>query len=70
MAWAVGALPLGDDVMLPLQTYNGELVGYTSMITRFPSQDGVVIILNNNNAGYDAVSALTIAIAAYLYEGG
>ena len=37
------------------------------MITRFPEQDGVIIILNNNNVGYDGLSDFTVAVASHLY---
>ncbi|NOX71053.1 MAG: serine hydrolase [Gammaproteobacteria bacterium] len=67
MAWTVGAVSLDGDALLQVITYNGELIGYTSMITLLPDQNGVVIILNNNNAGYDALSTMTIEIASQLY---
>ena len=67
MGWDVLAVPLQNGETLPIQTYNGEMAGYTSMITRFPDRRGVVIILNNNNAGYNALATLTLNIAAELY---
>ena len=67
MGWDVLAVPLENGETLPIQTYNGEMAGYTSMITRFPDRRGVVIILNNNNAGYNALATLTLNIAAELY---
>lgn len=67
MGWDVLAVPLENGETLPIQTYNGEMAGYTSMITRFPNRRGVVIILNNNNAGYNALATLTLNIAAELY---
>jgi CubicO group peptidase (beta-lactamase class C family) len=67
MAWTVGALPFENDQPSSFQSYNGELVGYTSMITRFPEHNGAVIILNNNNAGYETLAGLTLEIAAHLY---
>ena len=67
MAWTVGALSLRDGAAVEFYGYNGELNGYTSMIKLFPEHDGVVVILNNNNAGYDALLAMTRAIASTLY---
>jgi len=67
MAWTVGTVPLNSGETLSLQTYNGEMIGYTSMITRFPDHRGTVIILNNNDAGYDLLANLTLEIAAELY---
>lgn len=69
MAWTVGAWPTEDGATMPLHTYNGQLIGYTSMLTQFPDRKGTIIILNNNNAGYEALSALTVEIAAQLYGG-
>ncbi|MEM7054171.1 MAG: serine hydrolase domain-containing protein [Pseudomonadota bacterium] len=67
MGWDVLAAPLENGETLPIQTYNGEMAGYTSMITRFPDRRGVVIILNNNNSGYNTLAILTLDIAAKLY---
>lgn len=67
MGWTVGEVPISAAEELLIQTYNGELLGYTSMVTRFPEHDGAVIILNNNNAGYDVLAELTIKIATELY---
>jgi D-alanyl-D-alanine carboxypeptidase len=67
MGWTVGEVPISAAEELLIQTYNGELLGYTSMVTRFPEKDGAVIILNNNNAGYDMLAELTLEIATELY---
>ena len=67
MAWTVSRLALHDGAPVQFYGYNGELNGYTSMIKVFPEHDGVVIILNNNNAGYNALLAMTRAIASTLY---
>ena len=52
---------------MPFHTYNGELIGYTSMLTQFPDTAGTIIILNNNNAGYGQLSGMTVEIASHLY---
>lgn len=67
MTWTVGAVPLETGERLSIQTVDGGLIGYTSMVTRFPEHDGVVIILNNNEAGYETLANLTLVIANALY---
>ncbi|MEQ3747195.1 MAG: serine hydrolase domain-containing protein [Henriciella sp.] len=68
MAWTVGAFPMPDESLVQVRTYNGELIGYNSMITQLPQQDSVIIILNNNGVGYENLSALTYQIAVKLEE--
>ncbi len=67
LAWKVGAIPLDESTLLQVITYNGELLGFTSMITLISGQNGIIIILNNNNAGYAALSTITFEIASQLY---
>ena len=67
MGWTVGDVPIEPENVLSIQTYNGDLIGYASMVTRFPEQAGAVIILNNNNAGYDMLAGLTLDITTELY---
>ena len=69
MAWTVGSWPVEEGGTMPFYTYNGQLIGYTSMLTQFPEVGGTIILLNNNNAGYDRLSGMTVAIAARLYGG-
>ncbi len=64
MAWTVGAVPLSDsEDPAGIITYNGEVSGYTSIISYFPEHDGIVILLNNNNAGYETIATMTVVIA-------
>ena len=67
MAWTVGNWPAEEGVGASFQTYNGELIGYTSMLTQFPDKEGTIIVLNNNNAGYGQLSRMTVEIASQLY---
>lgn len=68
-AWSVGSLPLGDTGdTVNINTYNGGINGYTSMIVRFPDQNQTIIILNNSGSGYNALSALAVEIAGVIYE--
>lgn len=69
MGWTVGEWPIEDGATMPFYTYNGELIGYTSMLTQFPDRKGTIIILNNNNAGYSQLSRMTMEIASLLYGG-
>lgn len=65
MAWTVAEVPLREGAEpARILTYNGELAGYTSIISYFPDHDGTIVILNNNNAGYDAILSMTLALAA------
>lgn len=68
MAWSVGKLPMKDGSLMRFQSYNGELVGYTSMITRFPDHDAVIIVLNNDNVGYDWLASLTLDVASFAFR--
>lgn len=40
-------------------TYNGELEGYTSMLTMLPEEGAYIVLLNNSGAGYDGLRTLT-----------
>lgn len=67
MGWAHGTVPAdGDAPAFDFVTYNGELNGYTSMITHIPARDILIILLNNNNAGFRTLSAMTLKIAMEL----
>jgi D-alanyl-D-alanine carboxypeptidase len=68
MVWTVGAFPMPDESLVQVRTYNGELIGYNSMITQMPLQESVIIILNNNGVGYENLSELTYQIALKLQE--
>ncbi len=67
MGFTVTSVPIADrDV--PLITYNGELAGTTTMLTIFPEQNGVIVILSNNNLPYSALVEMTITIAGSAFE--
>jgi hypothetical protein len=40
-------------------TYNGELEGYTSMVTMIPKHQLFLILLSNNGVGYDGLVELS-----------
>ena len=70
MSWTIAALPVSETAdPLPVRAYNGGLIGYDSMLTLLPEQDAVIIILNNNGAGYGALVEATMEFAAALYGG-
>ena len=60
--------PLGDDEV-DVITYNGELAGTTTMLTLFPEQEGVIVILSNNNTPYPSLVGLTLAFAEHAFGG-
>jgi CubicO group peptidase (beta-lactamase class C family) len=66
MGWVVGEQPFDDGSTSTIYTYNGELAGYTSMLILLPEHGHTIIVLNNNNAGYEALAALSLDIAAEL----
>ena len=68
MAWTVGRVPIETGHEVLVQTYSGELLGYNSMLTRFPERNAAVIILNNNDAGYDQLAGLTMEIAREIHR--
>ena len=70
MAWTVGAAPISGNDPVQLHTYNGRLIGYTSMLTQFPSRESTIIILSNNGTDYETLSSLTLIIASELYKNG
>lgn len=53
MAWSVGKLPVSEDRTLEAHYYNGRLIGHLSLILLLPEVNGVVVVLNNNTAGYE-----------------
>lgn len=67
MAWALGQLPLGGERTTDVIYYNGRLIGYLSLIMLLPDEDGLIIVLNNNSAGYDALLTIAGALAAQVF---
>ncbi len=60
IAWNIAQIPLAPEAeKSTVITYNGELEGYTSMITMIPKYQLVVVLLNNNGVGYEALVELT-----------
>lgn len=68
MAWTLGKLPLGDERTTDVIYYNGRLIGYLSLIMLLPDEDGLIIVLNNNSAGYDTMLTITSALAAQVFS--
>ncbi len=65
MAWIVGEISLSDGAEpTPVRTYNGDLAGYTTILSYFPDTGVTVILLGNTNPGYDTVLSMTLQIAA------
>lgn len=71
MAWDTGQLPLGEDAAAEVLFYNGQLMGYLSLILLLPERDGVVVVLNNNTAGYtNMLEIASILATQYFTEPG
>ena len=68
MGFTVTSAPIADQDV-PLITYNGELAGTTTMLTIFPEQNGIIVILSNNNLPYSALVEMTLTIAGGAFEG-
>ncbi len=65
MAWIVGEIPLAEGAdPTPVRTYNGDLAGYTTILSYFPDTRLTVILLSNTNPEYDTVLNMTLQIAA------
>ncbi len=60
IGWNVADVPLApESPPSRLITYSGELEGYNSMITYIVDYEICIVILNNNDAGYDGLTQLT-----------
>jgi CubicO group peptidase (beta-lactamase class C family) len=70
MAWSVAELPLSEDGATGVLFYNGRLIGYLSLILLLPEEDGVIVILNNNTAGYENMLALATLLARETFGSG
>ena len=65
MGWIVGEAPLTKGGKpTPIRTYNGEMAGYTTILTYFPHTGMTVILLGNMSPGYNTVLSMTLQIAA------
>jgi len=69
MAWSVADLPVTDDQSVGVTYYNGRLIGYLSLIMLVPEENGVIVILNNNTAGYENMIGLAATLAAEHFGG-
>lgn len=64
MAWTLAQLPVEHaDTPIILQTYNGRLVGHTSMLTLLPDSEAIIIVLSNNAVAYNELAGLTVELA-------
>ena len=70
MAWDLGQLPIGQEETTDVLYYNGRLIGYLSLILLMPEHDGVIVVLNNNTAGYDNMLAIGATLAATYFDAG
>lgn len=65
MAWNIGEAPLSEGAPpTPVRTYNGDMAGYTSIVSYFPEHDLTVILLSNTGPGYRTLLGMTLEIAA------
>ena len=62
-------LPVTDDQSVGVTYYNGRLIGYLSLIMLVPEENGVIVILNNNTAGYENMIGLAATLAAEHFGG-
>ncbi len=69
MAWSVADLPVSENRTLGVTYYNGRLIGYLSLIMLVPEEDGVIVILNNNTAGYENMVGLATQLATQHFGG-
>lgn len=68
LSWEVQTRSLADGAKtVKTVAYNGAIMGFSSMFTRFPEDRYLVVLLSNNGTGYDSLNALTLQIAAILY---
>ena len=64
MAWNIGEAPLAEGAPpTPVRTYNGDMAGYTSIVSYFPEHDLTVILLSNTGPGYRTLLGMTLEIA-------
>lgn len=68
MAWEIGQLPLGGETPAEALYYNGRLIGYLSLILLLPEQDGVIVVLNNNTAGYNTMLGIASTLALQYFS--
>ncbi|WP_020400506.1 serine hydrolase domain-containing protein [Kordiimonas gwangyangensis] len=69
MAWSVGKLPVSESRALDVHYYNGRLIGHLSLILLLPEVDGVVVVLNNNTAGYENMLKIGSKLAEQHFGG-
>lgn len=67
MGWNVQTVALGGDGRLSrVVSANGELVGFDTLLTRFPEQRWTIIMLSNGSVGYPLLQRLSLEIAQAL----
>ncbi len=64
--WTVDSLQISASKTLHTVSYNGQIKGYSSMLTRFVDEGYTIIILSNTGTGYNAKMKLTQDIASIL----
>jgi len=69
MAWSVGKLPVSETRALDVHYYNGRLIGHLSLILLLPQVNGVVVVLNNNTAGYENMLSIGSNLAEQHFGG-
>ncbi len=68
LSWEVQTRSLADGAKTVKSVgYNGAVMGFSSMFTRFPEERFLVVLLSNNGTGYQTLDSLTQQIAAILY---
>lgn len=65
--WVIMEAPLGyNNDNLKIYNHSGGINGYNSLITRFPTDNSMVVLLSNT--GRAALEEMTLAITAILYD--
>ena len=71
MAWTVGTTTLSAaSAPVTVATYDGESGGCRAVITRLPTRNATIIVLNNNGVPYGAIAKLTFELARQLQRAG
>jgi CubicO group peptidase (beta-lactamase class C family) len=65
--WELGLIPIKENKRVKIQTYNGQIEGYSSMLTRLIDNKHSIILLSNIGVSYTIKQQFTLDIASVLY---